>query len=43
MSKCLYCNNEILDGRKIEVCDECGSKVWGEETFKAIRKNMEKE
>jgi len=41
MKKCIYCKIEILDGRAMEVCDECGYKVWGSKMFGAIKSNMD--
>ena len=40
MNKCIYCGCEISDGRVMEVCDECGLKVWGSKMFNTIVKNM---
>ncbi len=40
MGKCIYCGCELSDGRVMEVCDECGLKVWGKKMFEAIVKNM---
>lgn len=39
--KCVYCRNDIFDGRAIDVCDPCGFGVWGEKMFKAIRNGMD--
>jgi len=39
-SEKIYCKCEISDGRVMEVCDECGKKVWGEKMFNTIVKNM---
>jgi len=39
--RCMYCNNELPDGRVLSVCDSCGIKVWGEKMFYAIVSNME--
>jgi len=41
MKKCIYCNQEIVDGRAVDVCDKCGVRVWGEKMFKAIINNMQ--
>ena len=41
MKKCVYCNQEITDDRAVDVCDNCGVKVWGEKMFKAIINNMQ--
>ncbi|MEM1535255.1 MAG: hypothetical protein QXE64_01035 [Candidatus Pacearchaeota archaeon] len=42
MKKCVYCDAQINDERAIDVCDECGNKVWGEVMFRTIVNNMEK-
>ncbi len=39
--KCVYCNSAILDGRSMEICDQCGEKVWGKKMFEAIKKNTD--
>ncbi|MEK6883684.1 MAG: hypothetical protein AABY22_28910 [Nanoarchaeota archaeon] len=39
--KCVYCSNELNDGRAIDVCDRCGIGVWGEKMFNAIRSQMD--
>ena len=39
--KCIYCKSDISDGRAMEVCDNCGQKVWGKKMFDTIVKNME--
>jgi hypothetical protein len=41
MAKCVYCKNDIADGRAVDVCDRCGVGVWGEKMFKAIIQNMD--
>ena len=43
MKKCIYCKNQILDERLIDVCNHCGIGVWGEKMFNAIIQNMENE
>jgi len=41
MKKCVYCKQEIVDDRAVDVCDSCGNRVWGEKMFRAINRNME--
>lgn len=40
MSKCTYCKCQISDGRALEVCDNCGIRIWGTKMFNAIKDNM---
>ena len=40
MSKCIYCGCVFSDDRVMEVCDNCGDKVWGKKMFNAIVQNM---
>jgi len=40
LAKCTYCKRQISDGSVIEVCDDCGLRVWGPKMFKAIKNNM---
>ena len=40
MGKCLYCKCELSDDEALDVCETCGLKVWGENMFRAIKKNM---
>jgi len=39
MVKCVYCGDEISDGRAMEICDSCGFNVWGKKMFEAIKQN----
>jgi hypothetical protein len=39
--KCVYCKGQITGNRALDVCDNCGVKVWGPKMFKAILANME--
>jgi len=39
--KCIYCKSEIHDDRSLDVCNRCGTGVWGEKMFNAILQNME--
>ena len=39
--KCIYCNSEVSQDSVIDFCDSCGTRVWGEKMFQAIKKNME--
>jgi len=41
VNRCVYCKEEILDDRAVDVCDNCGHKVWGQKMFGAIKSNME--
>ena len=41
MTKCVYCRTEILDGRSMEICDECGNRTWGEKMFATIKRNTD--
>ncbi|MEM2932880.1 MAG: hypothetical protein QW622_01565 [Candidatus Pacearchaeota archaeon] len=41
MKKCVYCNAQINDERPVDVCDDCGNKVWGERMFRTIINRME--
>jgi uncharacterized UBP type Zn finger protein len=38
---CVYCKENILDNRALDVCDKCGVGVWGTKMFKAILNNMQ--
>lgn len=40
MDRCIYCKNEISDGRAVSVCDPCGARVWGQKMFSHIKDNM---
>jgi uncharacterized UBP type Zn finger protein len=42
-SKCIYCCSEISPDRTMQICDNCGIKVWGEKMFKAILNSTETE
>jgi uncharacterized UBP type Zn finger protein len=39
--KCIYCSIALEEREVIDVCRNCGLKVWGETMFSAIVKNME--
>ena len=41
MIKCVYCKGEISDGRSMEICDNCGEKVWGKKMFDTIKQNTD--
>lgn len=34
--KCVYCKGDVPAGRAMEVCNNCGRRVWGEKMFQAI-------
>ena len=38
--KCFYCSKQISDDRAIDVCEICGTGVWGSKMFKTIKENM---
>ena len=40
MGKCVYCKGEV-NNKALDVCDQCGAKIWGPKMFKAIVSNME--
>jgi uncharacterized UBP type Zn finger protein len=39
--KCIYCSAGISEDSVIDFCDNCGTRVWGDKMFKAIKENME--
>lgn len=41
VKKCLHCKKELSNDAVLDVCKECGIKVWGEKMFAAIIENME--
>ncbi len=41
VKKCIYCKSGIEESSVVDVCQNCGHKVWGERMFKAIIENME--
>ncbi len=38
--KCVYCKSGVAEDSALDVCDRCGTSVWGAKMFKAIRANM---
>lgn len=40
MKKCVYCGKEVNEDIAIDVCHDCGDKVWGRKMFQAIIDNM---
>lgn len=40
MGKCVYCKCSIEDDRAVDVCNQCGLKVWGDRMFRTIMDNM---
>lgn len=41
MSKsCVYCKTQLSESSLLDVCKDCGHKVWGEKMFNAILDNM---
>ena len=40
-TKCIYCKTDIFDGRSMEICDDCGFKVWGKKMFETIKQNTD--
>jgi len=45
MAKCVYCKGDVSDERTMQICDRCGSSVWGHKMFQTILQgtNSEKE
>ena len=41
VKRCIYCKTDIDESSVMDVCSNCGIKVWGEKMFKAIVSNME--
>ena len=41
VKKCIYCKQDILDDRSVDVCDRCGRGVWGDKMFNAIKQSMD--
>ncbi|MEK6842492.1 MAG: hypothetical protein AABX84_01640 [Nanoarchaeota archaeon] len=41
MGKCLYCKKELFEKACVDICDNCGTGVWGRKMFETIKKNME--
>jgi uncharacterized UBP type Zn finger protein len=40
MKKCVYCCKEMDDNTVVDVCADCGERVWGKKMFQAIIDNM---
>ncbi len=38
--RCVYCKVDLAESSVIDVCDNCGNKVWGDKMFKTIVNNM---
>ncbi|MBS3072064.1 hypothetical protein J4408_03670 [Candidatus Pacearchaeota archaeon] len=38
---CIYCKSSLEENSVIDVCRQCGHKVWGPKMFSAIVSNME--
>ena len=41
MTKCVFCNTNILDDRSMEICDKCGIGVWGPKQWNNIKKTTD--
>lgn len=41
MTKCVFCNIDILDNRSMEICDKCGISVWGLKQWNNIKKTTD--
>jgi len=41
MAKCVYCRNDVPHERTMQICDNCGCKVWGHKMFSAILKGTD--
>ena len=40
MRKCIYCGKELNEDFAVDVCSDCGERVWGKKMFTAIKENM---
>lgn len=41
--KCVYCKKEVPSHRTMQICNDCGCKVWGPKMFEAILKGTDSE
>jgi hypothetical protein len=41
VKKCIYCGCDVSEESVIDFCEKCGTGVWGEKMFNAIKQNME--
>jgi len=41
VNKCVYCKSDVAND-VLDVCNKCGTKVWGPKMFQAIVASMQK-
>jgi len=40
VQKCIYCKGSITEESALDVCERCGTAVWGPKMFMAIKSSM---